>query len=172
MFPAWKYVAKQQVKGSGRKRTRGLAAARDLIEGTEICKFHINSIFHTETSAADEGKYYIIEAADHKFLRLTKIDSRCDFAAAYNNMVAALANHAPSRTANAKIVVHHTSSSTATATLKTCKKITQGDAILANYGPSMWTRTLGKRVRDSKRKYPNLFKVSTASKKSAPTEAK
>ena len=163
----WRYVAKQQVRGSGRQRMRGLAAARDLNDDTEICKFHINSIFPTETSAADDGKYYVIEAADSKFLRLTKIDSRCDFTAAYDDMVAALANHAPSKTANAKIVVHHTSSNTATATLKACKKITQGDAILANYGPSNWTRALGKRVRGNKRKYQNLFKCSTASKKQA-----
>jgi 4-aminobutyrate aminotransferase-like enzyme len=146
---------------------RGLAAARDLIEDTEICKFHINSIFSTETSAADDGKYYVIKAADDKVLRLTKIDSRRDFTGAYDDMVAALANHAPSRTANAKIVVHHTSSNTATAALKACKKIKQGDAILANYGSTKWSRTLGKRVRDNKRKYPNLFRVKTASKKQA-----
>jgi hypothetical protein len=161
----WRYVAKQQVRGSGRQRMRGLVATRDLTEGEEICGFHIDSIFPTEASAADKGMYYVIRAAFDKYLRLTKIDCRCNALTAYNNMVAALANHATSKMANTKIVVHNSSSSTATATLKACKKIKNGDAILVNYGSSRWTRAFGKRVRNSKKKYPNLFQRSSSSKK-------
>lgn len=160
----WRIVAQQQVKGSGRQRIRGLVATRDLVEDDIICGFHIESIFPTEASAADDGKYYVIDAADGKYLRCTKIDCRCNMATVYDNMVAALANHAPTKDANAKIVVHNTSSSSATATLKARKNISNGDTILVNYGLSPWTRSLGKRVRDTKRKFPNLFKRKAASK--------
>jgi hypothetical protein len=147
-------IVRQQVRGAGRGRMRGLRARVDIRRGDKITEFHTSGVFKTAEEAKVDD-YFVIQATTNNFVRLTNLDGRKNMAVAYDNKVGNLANHAPTSRANSKMCPSFRNG-VVTVSLRATKKISKGQHILQNYGNKTWMAALRARVEDNKRQYPNL----------------